>query len=461
MNAAINVNANFARVGFRQRKEVIGPLKSGGTVAGVACSLGGELHEDAMLGREAAQAAGIPLNDKRYVNDLLRATIGHEFGHILGLRHNFLASTYHSPQALANPKIVRESGVTASLMDYTGFNIFGLHSGADLFSRTIGPYDIWAIQYGYSTFAPGHEKAGLQKIAARSNEPGLAYETDGAADDYDPTVARYDLSSDDLAYASRSFGVTRRLIATLGKRMPARGQSYAEFTNRLKGLVGSNVRDAGLATNYIGGAIIRRAVRGDQGEKLPFKPISAATQKKALTLLANNFFGPSAFSIPAAYFQRTEGNPFDFDDDQLDSGFPLRDFIAQARSAVLNDLLSPDRLKMMANLEYKFPEPGATLPIIQYFPLLRKAIWGTPGAKTVVGPLQRDLERQDLNLLVLIATNKRPGTPADARVVAQSELRQLKSRLEGPRRTSPDAYTRLHFADSIRRIDAALREKLS
>ncbi len=144
-------------------------------------------------------------------------------GHCLGLRHNFIASTLYDANQLADEKNIADTGLTASVMDYTGFNIYGLKTqGVDLFSTTVGPYDMWAIEYGYKTTgekSPEAEKSALKAIAARCNEPGLAYQSDELADGYDPRIVRYDLGKDPLNYLEKSFQLNRELIATLGRTL--------------------------------------------------------------------------------------------------------------------------------------------------------------------------------------------------------------------------------------------------
>ena len=53
---------------------------------------------------------------------------------------------------------------------------------ASPFQTTLGPYDYWAIEYAYKPLPPGSkpedERAELQRIAARSSEPLLAFGTD-------------------------------------------------------------------------------------------------------------------------------------------------------------------------------------------------------------------------------------------------------------------------------------------
>jgi hypothetical protein len=236
LNASVTVDANFARIAFREKQEVVDPLD-----ASRLSSTRAPAHEHEHSSHAACewpmQVMDPRFTDEKYVDDLLRALVSHEFGHILGLRHNFLASTLHTPQSLANPEKVKRDGVSASVMDYVGFNVFGLKTGAPLFMSGPGIYDMWAIEYGYKPASSTNEKAALKEVTSRSNQPGLAYYGDEIADGYDPTVVRYDLSSDPLAYAQTSFGVTRELLRTLGTRHPKSGESYAQFTRRLRGLI--------------------------------------------------------------------------------------------------------------------------------------------------------------------------------------------------------------------------------
>ena len=67
---------------------------------------------------------------------------------------------------------------------------------------TLGPYDYWAIEYGYKEIAPDQEKRELARIAARSSEPLLAYATDeDASFAIDPEANQSDLGGDPLEFA--------------------------------------------------------------------------------------------------------------------------------------------------------------------------------------------------------------------------------------------------------------------
>lgn len=451
LNASVTVNANFARLAFQEKQEIVDPLDASSTK---------HAHEgdEHFVCEWPMQIVDPRFTDEKYVDDLLRALVAHEFGHILGLRHNFLGSTFHSPQSLANPIKVKREGVSASVMDYVGFNVFGLKTGAPLFMQGPGVYDNWAIEYGYKPLS-SNERAGLKAIAARSDEPGLAYYGDEVADNYDPTVVRYDLSSDPLTYAQTSFATTRELLRTLGNRHPKSGESYFQFTRRLRGLIRGKGRDAAIAARFVGGSRVRRVVNdGNKSQgRAPFSPVPASQQKRALELLNQEIFAAKAWAIPQGYLSQTAPDPYDFDDPAADAAFPIRDDVARLRANILNGMFASTRLSRLSNAEWKFP--GQTLSLREMFPTVRRGVWGELRSSTKYSALERELAREHLKILTDLATDKRPDAPGDARLIATAELRSLQSALSAPRKSSPDSLTRLFFADALRRIDAALQKK--
>jgi hypothetical protein len=147
------------------------------------------------------------LIDKLIMDGVKSITI-HEVGHTLGLRHNFIASTYMTIDEINDPEKTRNTGLAASVMDYLPVNISpkGKKQG-DYFSTVVGPYDYWAIEYAYKPFSGGTqgEAAELAKIASRDAEPALQFATDEDAGlfDPDPLVNRFDLGKDPIEFARR------------------------------------------------------------------------------------------------------------------------------------------------------------------------------------------------------------------------------------------------------------------
>jgi hypothetical protein len=132
------------------------------------------------------------------INQAIKEVVMHEVGHTLGLRHNFKGSTMLPNNQLHDTKITREKGLVGSVMDYSPVNLApkGVKQG-DFFTTTIGPYDYWAIEYGYKPLSGGTEGEAteLNKIACRGpSTPGLDYGTDeDTILTSDPHINRFDL----------------------------------------------------------------------------------------------------------------------------------------------------------------------------------------------------------------------------------------------------------------------------
>ena len=116
-------------------------------------------------------------------------------GHTLGLRHNFKGSTIHT-LAEINSEGFNGNAQSGSVMDYLPINInyeLGEKQG-DWTQMSIGPYDMWAIEYGYTSKKP-------DKVLKRVTEPQLIYATDEDTWGPDPRARRFDNGQNPLVYA--------------------------------------------------------------------------------------------------------------------------------------------------------------------------------------------------------------------------------------------------------------------
>ncbi|MEY4427358.1 MAG: hypothetical protein RLZZ182_47, partial [Pseudomonadota bacterium] len=174
------------------------------------------------LALQGLDDAALPPDDpkvKTFVEAYLKDVTMHEVGHTLGLRHNFKASQWRTAAELDQPELTARQGLAASVMDYLpiNLNLPGQVSGAP-FQTTLGPYDFWAIEYGYAPLKGTAEaqKEALRALADRSQEAGqqaLAYGTDeDNALGIDPSAQLFDLGREPLAFAQRRLDLSRVLL---------------------------------------------------------------------------------------------------------------------------------------------------------------------------------------------------------------------------------------------------------
>lgn len=477
LNASITVDANMTRFTKLEFKRMVDPL------SGLQeedhphlsdprrCSYAEEVLPHAWLGFTAmnllAGSAATKVTEKRYLEDFITEVVAHEMGHILGLRHNFIASTLHPLKALANGERVRQNGVVSSVMDYNPFNLMALHApNTEYWTTTLGPYDRWAIEYGYlpiKASSPEAEKPTLQRIASRCNEWGLAYQSDEIADQFDPLVTRFDLSSNPLEYWALMFRDLRRLIDLLPKRIPERGESYWQFTRYFNGLINMYGRAGIITSRYIGGLHIRGNHRGDPGEQFPLVPVKAEDQKRALALLREYIFSKNAFNFPKSLYLKLAPNPFpdwtSFLTGSLRQDAPIRDTISAIQRNILNRLFNPSTLNRMVNNEFKSPNPNATLNLPTLFRTVTDAVWEELRIGGSVDSLRRLLQRAYLQIMVDMLTKLDSPAPEDAKMLARYHLRQLKGALQKNLPKAKDEYTRVHYAEALEMINKALEAK--
>ena len=249
----------------------------------------------------------------------------HEMGHTMGLNHNMKSSQMLSPAELNDKTITRKYGITGSVMDYSTVNAaLDRSKQGDYYTTVPGPYDDWAIEFGYRQFSPADEAAGIQKILSRSTEPKLIFGNDAdiafPGGGIDPRVNTWDMSNDMVTYSSNRFQLVNELMGKVKDKYSVPGASYASMRRSYNMLFGQRYSMALPLAMYIGGVYVDRSFVGQNAATAPFTPVPADYQKKAMVTLNTYIFSPNAFDadaylIPYLQMQRRGfnffGNPED------------------------------------------------------------------------------------------------------------------------------------------------------
>jgi len=415
-----------------------------------ACSLfAGHARETALAATALAVnvPGGLSEEEKeKLVTQGLTLVAMHELGHTLGLRHNFKGSALKSLADYNDVEKTRTSGGSTSVMDYIPVNIMpkGKTQG-DYYSARLGPYDIWAIEYGYKPLAGGNpeaERKELEKIAGRSGEPELAYATDEDTQwgDPDPHSNRFDLGSDPIDFARARAELVAQVMPGIVERMAGRdedgdGGRYERVRQAFGVLLATHGSAMYNASRLIGGLVGSRSHRGDANAPPPFTVVTAAKQREALELLAVEMFGSKPFSFsPELYNQLAASRWMHWGTDEVDrEDYPVHDVILMWQDRVLSRLLDPLVLARVRDNELKVPADQDSLSLAELFERLSRAVMaeveGTAAGeytprKPAIDSLRRSLQRSYVTRLSAIAMAGGTGN-SDAQALAAGELRKL------------------------------------
>jgi hypothetical protein len=453
--------------------------------SGIARSLAERLVErdDLCFGLEAKQqlnvgAIALSLSENissesadldKYINQFIRYLVAHEVGHTLGLRHNFHGSTLLMPQQLNDESLTQTQGLVSSVMDYVGVNLApqGVKQG-DYFPIVVGPYDRWAIEYGYKLSGanfPEAERRFLEGIARRSAQPDLDYATDEDVLGFlDPEVNTFDLSADVLLYAQWQMDNARVMWERLPQRYPRAGESYSKMRGKFNAIFSYYFQQAILVSNYIGGSFFNRDRAGNPNARLPFEPVPVEKQRQALTVIQKYVFAPEALNFSPDLLNQLAPSRWNHWGKPVSStnlDYPILDNILLLQRRILRSLLSEDRLQRLRNLELK-TQPGEALTLPELFETLQVGIWTEvwqPQEDNLnISSVRRALQRENLDLLVDMVL-RRSRVPEDARTLAWYQLDRLEHRIDemlGRYSEALDAYSSAHLAETRDRIAKAL-----
>jgi hypothetical protein len=429
----------------------------------------------AALMAEADPGQAAELQEKMIMQGLKEVAM-HEIGHTLGLRHNFKASTYRSLQELNDPAKNTDGSLTASVMDYAPTNIVprGQQQG-DYFSTTIGPYDYWAIEYGYKQFT-GSEAEELKKIASRSGEPALRYATDEDTRglvDADPEANRFDLGGDALEFATQRAELMKQLIPDLAERAVAEGDDYSKARKAFNVILAQYGQAMYFASRYVGGVYGSRSHKGDPDAPAPLRVVPAEKQRAALALLEQNVFSDKPFDFPPELYNQLALSNWDHwgMSTTLRKDFPVHEVILMWQERILDQLLVFLTLERIHDAELKIPPGEDAFTAAELIERLTKTVfdevYATKGGnytnrKPAISSLRRNLQRSYLRSLSYVALGQ-TGAPQDCQTLAYVELDNLKQSIEKllNSKVKLDTYSNAHLRESASRIDKVLDARLS
>jgi hypothetical protein len=427
---------------------------------GVMCTLAGELKSQFTAGLTTLEAAGAPESEiKEMHKQFLTYLIMHEMGHTLGLNHNMKASQMLSPAELNNKELTRRIGLQGSVMDYPAINVaLDRSKQGDYYTTKAGPYDLWAIEFGYKAFSnDADEKSGINKILARSTEPYLVFGND--ADDMrapgkaiDPRVNVNDMSNDPIGYAEDRYKLVNSIMPKLVSKYAKPGQSYQELRARYGTLNGQRANMTASVSRFIGGVYVDRSFPEQNSPNKPFTPVPAATQKKAMELLTKYVFAPDAYKEDAQVFpylqnQRRGYNFFNGTED-----YKITANLNNHGASALAHILHPTTLQRVTNSRMY----GNTYSVADVMSDLTKGIFDADMAGNV-NVYRQYLQTTLVKNLAWLVTSEQ-GVDEVTKAGARYTLKKIKAKLAAAPATANEE-TKAHRNNLVFLIDDAVTVK--
>ena len=331
--------------------------------------------------------------------------------------------------------------------------------------RTIGPYDYWAIAYGYT-----QSDKELPKILAKVAEKGLDYATDEDTWSNDPFVARWDMGANPLEYAKSRIELMKRLRKDLEARAVSKGESY----NRLRRAMNMQLyagRAAGtIAVRFVGGEHMHRDHRGDPNARPPLQPVAAATQREALQFVCDEILSGKYFDFSPDLLRKLAP---DFWGDDFFSllfgghGYPYLDNVLRVQFGLVYGLTAPSRLTRVIDARHKTPAGQDVLTAPEIFDALHKTIFGdlaeaakrkSTNQMPALNDMQRNLQREYVSHLIYILLEGEGYYPATVQTLSRFYLKKAKADIAAAIEAGEglDTYSKAHLDECHERLKRAL-----
>ncbi len=402
-----------------------------------------------------------------FIGPLLAELVAHEVGHTLGLRHNFKASGMYSLKEINSNELKGKKTVATSVMDYLPINMpYQLESEArgDYTMIGIGPYDYWAIEYGY---LPDESK--LPEILKRASEPENRYATDEDTSGPDPLARRYDYSKDPLDFVENQMRLVKLYRERLLDKFVKDGDSWSKARRGYELTLGEQTKTVSMMANWIGGADVNRDKKGDPGNRQSLIPVPADQQRKALEFVIKNAFRDDAFGLNPTILSRLTTDKW-IDEGMRATGestFPVHDRILGLQASTLTMLMNPTTLRRVFDNEQLVPKEQDALTLPELMDKLYAEIWSeldvkaegeVSARKPRISSWRRNLQREHMERLIDLAvpSGSRPAKPVSS--LALMQLKELKRKVDAALdgRAGFDPYSVAHLGECQQRITKAI-----
>ena len=382
-------------------------------------------------------ARGVKFDDE-LMGELVRFVSAHEVGHTIGLQHNMQSSSAYTVEQLRT-RFTCEMGVAPSIMDYARFNYVAQPGDDACLMPLVGPYDKFAIEWGYRPF-PGkdryEEREDLRAMVVEMQEdPVYRFSSPNGAD---PSALTEAIGDDAMRASDYGVENLKRIVDNLTEWTFEEGEDYSQLEEIYGNVVSQWSRYTGHVVANVGGVVRTRKRQGQDG--VPYERVSEDRQRRAMEYLNRQVFATPEWLVDADVLDRFQG-----------SG--ALDLVRGRQAAALGQTLNVARMKRLVEQEAFHGDDAYALG--EMLDDLRAGVWSEASSGGETDAYRRNLQRAYLERMGALMEDE-DAMRSDVAPFARGQLAALRGELESAAAGASHRATQLHFLDAIERIDAIL-----
>ncbi|WP_026756015.1 zinc-dependent metalloprotease [Sediminibacter sp. Hel_I_10] len=388
------------------------------------------------------------------IGEMMKMVIAHEVGHALGLPHNMSASKAYDVESYRNGDFTQEFGIASTIMDYARYNYIAQPGDENIrFIRQIGPYDHYAINWGYrdipAAYTAEAERPVLDAwILEKAGDPKYVFGKQGSR--FDPTSQTEDIGDNAIEASNYALKNLKVVIQNLPEWTSDQTNDYEDLEELYGELLSCYNRYVFHVLNYVGG-VEEHLITPKQGG-LAYNAVPKAKQQASMQWVQNNAFETPQWLLDKRLLQKIDYG-----------GYTQR--LSRLQSRYIDALLSFDRLGLLMDHHTLNADNYSALDMLQN---LRKGIWKEVGTSSNVDVFRRNLQRAYVDRMAYLMTEDldRDRTnqyydvnQSDVRALVRGELQTLKRQVEAAAKKQVGTETQYHYQDIEARIDHILNPK--
>ncbi|MDB4010479.1 zinc-dependent metalloprotease [Polaribacter sp.] len=393
-----------------------------------------------LLETGAANPSARTLNTKpEEIGEMMRMVIAHEVGHALGLPHNMAASFAYPVDSLRSGKFTQKYGIAASIMDYARYNYIAQPGDENIrFIRQLGPYDHYAINWGYrkipTSKKPEDEINTLDKwISEKANDPKYRF----GGQRFDPSSQTEGIGNDQVKASTYGVKNLKIVAKNLPKWTSDQTNNYEDLGELYGELLSVWNRYVGHVAGNIGG-VYEFNKKPEQNGNV-YKTVAKDRQIASLNWLLKNTFDTQRWLLDKNILNKID-----------ETGYSDR--ILRYQNRHLNTLLNVKTLKRMIDEEVIETEFYAVSDMLR---TLRKGVFSETKKAQNVDLFRRNLQKSFIDRMGILMNDSNTKN-TDISSIVRGELVTLKYIISIASKRAISTMTKYHYRDCIHKIEMLL-----